>query len=774
LKKVFSTLAPALSTVSIVALTPIVALVAPSCLNGETFEIDQVLIQGNRRIDSEVIRQQISAEPGQVSREVISEDVKTLYRTGFFDQVSARLADSEERTDLKSLKYDLIEKPIVRKVFIKGNQAVKESELAPVFSFGPKRFFDRTRVTFLMRNARALYQQKGYYDAEFDFSVLPVGENQVDLTFEVTEGERYKIRRIRFRGLEELRESDLVSAMQTSRYKWWSSWLFGTGRLNREMLENDRQLIQQFFLDHGFLDATLSDPHIETKDGDIEIVFTVREGNQYRIGEIDASGDLIDDSVQSTLEGIRTKSGDVFSATAVREDSFIISDKFTDIGYAFANVVPQTRISPELELVNLEYQTNKGLPVSVNRIRIRGNTKTYDNVIRRELRLAEQELYSSSKVRRSEQLLQRLGYFEEVDISTEPTDSDSEIDLLVNVREASTGTFSVGAGYSSSDGALFNTRLSENNIFGTGRRVVLNADIGTEREQYIVSLLDPRFRDSYWSFGVEGFLTEREFTDFDRRLDGGSISFGYPLEEALGEWAQDISFSLEYQYFGINIRNVNEDNAAPLVVASRGKSTASGVTPRLVRNTINNPLNPTRGSRQELSFEATGLGGSEKYFLAEASNQLYQPLGDTFIGEFIFSWRTRIGYGETYDGDPFPLFRRYFPGGINSVRGFKARTLGPKDERGNEFGGSSQFINNLEIIFPLFDSVGLKGVIFYDIGEAFDDNQSIRLRDLRQAYGAGLRWNSPLGPIRIEFGFPIDREEGEDSSVTLFSLGAPF
>ena len=746
----------------------------PQFLAAQSIQIDQVLVEGNRRIDSEVIRQQLSVTPGTLTSSEISADVKELYRTGFFDQVNAVIKDSESLVGAKSLAFQLIEKPIVRKVFIKGNDAVKESELAPIFSFGTERFFDRTKITFLMRNARALYQQKGYYDAEFDFSVLPVGDNQVDLTLTVVEGQRYKIEEIEFRGLEAIDPDELVSVMQTSTYKWWNSWLFGTGRLNQELLANDRQLIQQYFMDHGFLDATLSEAQVNTDDGEIKIVFEVEEGNQYKIGEIRVTGDLIDDSPQKTLDGVKSSSGEIFSATTAREDAFTITDKFTDKGYAFANVVPQTRINPELELVNLEYQVAKGLPVSVNRIRIRGNTKTYDNVIRRELRLVEQELYSSSKIRRSEELLQRLGYFEEVDISTEPTGADDQVDLLVNVREASTGTFSVGAGFSSSDGALFNTRLTENNLFGSGKRVVANADIGTEREQYILNFLDPRFRDSFWSLGVEGFLTEREFTDFDRQLDGAGVSFGYPLEETFGEWAQDISFSLEYQYFGIDILNVDEENAAPLVLASRGRSTASGITPSLVRNTINNPLNPTRGSRQELSVELTGLGGSEEYYQVEAANQWYQPLGDTFIGELIFSWRTRVGYGETYDGEPFPLFRRYFPGGINSVRGFEARTLGPRDENGNEFGGSSQFVNNLEIIFPLLDSAGLKGVVFYDIGEAFDDNQSIRLRDLRQAYGAGVRWNSPLGPIRIEFGFPIDKEEGEDSAVTLFSLGAPF
>ncbi|MCB0355199.1 MAG: outer membrane protein assembly factor BamA, partial [Bdellovibrionales bacterium] len=438
------------------------------------------------------------------------------------------------------------------------------------------------------------------------------------------------------------------------------------------------------------------------------------------------------------------------------------------------NVVPDTRLHRTAATVDIEFSVDKGKLVDVNRIKIRGNTKTYDHVIRRELRINEQDQYSSSKVERSKRLLQRLGYFEEVDISSETVEGeDDKVDLLVNVREASTGTFSAGAGFSTSDGALFNVRLSENNVLGAGRRAVLNADLGTERENFSISLQDPRLDDSFWSGEADLLRTQREFNDFDRELQGGSLTIGYPLEEFFGEWSEDVSFSVKYEYLDINISNVDLDDAAPLVIASEGSSKASGFTPRLVRNTIDNPLNPSDGSRQVLSVELTGIGGNEEYYLIEGQNQLYYPLGKTSIGDFIFSWRTRVGYGKTFNGEDFPLFRRYFPGGINSVRGFDERSLGPVDEDGNEFGGSKQLVNNLELIFPLFQSAGIKGVIFYDVGEAFDDDENITVSDLRQAYGFGIRWASPLGPIRVELGFPIDREPGEDSSVTLFSFGAP-
>lgn len=735
------------------------------------YEIDDVAVEGNRRIDTAAIKALLKGAFGRVSNEIISEDTKTLYNTGFFDQITVSLIRDGSRS---ILKYSLVEKPVVRKVFIRGNKEIKEDDLAEPLKLGSSRFLDRAKIDSITRNLTIYYQSRGFYDVGFEHSVVPVGDNQVDLTFNVTEGVRYKIDSIEIRGLKKLDEDEIREAIQTKRYKWWSSWLFSTGRLNEEVLENDKAIMRQFFLDNGFIDANVGDPLVEKKDGRMTIVFDVTEGDEYRVGSVGVSGDLINNSREETLDGVRVESGDVFSAAKIRDDAFKISDKFTDIGFAFANVVPNTSVNRASKTVNLDYNVNKGGIVSINRINIRGNNKTYDNVIRRSVKISEQDNYSSSKIKRSQQLLERLGYFEEVNISTQPTEDPNKVDLLVNVREGSTGTFTVGAGFSSSDGALFSTRVSENNIFGTGRSVNLTGEFGTRRDNIVLGFNDPMLNDTNLSFGAQALRTNREFSDFDRQLTGGNTSLGYPLEEVFGETFQDTAIYLKYEYLAIDISDVDVEDAAPLVIQSQGTSTSSAITPSIVRNTINNPLNPVRGSRQSLSYEMAGLGGSEDYFLIEARNQWYTPLIESLeYGDLVFSLRTSFGYGESNDDDPFPLFRRYFPGGINSVRGFKSRTLGPKDENGNEFGGSKEFVNNAELIFPLINSAGLKGVVFYDIGNAFDDDESIDFGELRKAYGFGLRWFSPLGPIRIEFGFPVGREEGEKSMVTLFSFGAP-
>ncbi|MBN8550545.1 MAG: outer membrane protein assembly factor BamA, partial [Deltaproteobacteria bacterium] len=636
-------------------------LLLPARLFALTVDIVSTVIQDNKRVDSAAIRAQLTKTSGPISSETIDQDIKTLYKTGFFDQVTARITETDRGA---VLTYAVVEKPLVRKVFIRGNKKIKESELRDVLKFNGGRFLDRSRIQALMRNGVSYYQSQGYYDATFDYSVVPVGDNQVDVTFIINEGSKFKIKDIEFVGLKNVDPSDLREAMQTKEYKWWNSWLLGTGRLNPGMLDNDRNLIRQYFLDHGYIDATVSDPHIEQKDKGLYITFDVAEGNVYTIGTLTASGDLVDGSVEQTLEGIKSEKGEDFSASKLREDTFTISEKFTDKGYAFANVVPNTTLDHAASTVSVDFTVSKGNPVMVNQIHIKGNAKTYDNVIRRELTIGEQEMYSSAKIKRSQKLLERLGYFEEVNIATEPTDDKDKVDLGVNVREAATGTFSAGAGFSSSDGALFNARLTENNIFGTGRSLSFNADIGTERDNFVISYNDNRLNDSHVAWGVDLLRSDRDFDDFDRRLMGGATELGYPLEQVFGEWAQDIAGSVKYELLAIDISNINPNDAAQLVLNSQGKSTSSSITPKLTRNTINNPLNPSTGSKQVLSFEYSGLGGDQDFYVFEGRNQVYRPLFKTDAGEYVFSWRTTATYGKSNTEEPFPLFKRYFPGGI--------------------------------------------------------------------------------------------------------------
>jgi outer membrane protein insertion porin family len=742
----------------------------PCGSSAESYEVSGVQVAGNRRIDGNAITQLIKGAKGNVSSEEISKDVKTLYNTGFFDQVTVSYARAVQGGGM--LRFAVTEKPLVRKVFVKGNKEVKEDDLSNIIKFDSRRFLDRSKVDLMIRRAISYYQSQGFYDATFEYSVLPVGDNQVDLTFTVNEGTRYRVREVAIRGLKEMDDGDVADKLQVKEYKWWSSWLFGTGRVNAEMLEGDKQVIRQTLLDNGFIDSSVADGMVEKKEDGLHISFDVAEGDQYKIGRIKASGDLVEGNADKTVDGIKSEAGEIFSASKVREDIFTIADKFSDQGFAFANVVPNTDVRREAKEVDLDFAVAKGKLVRVNRINISGNQKTYDNVIRREMRVGEQELYSGTKIKRSQTILERLGYFEEVNITNEPTGDPDKVDLNVNVREGSTGSFSAGAGYSTADRALFNARISENNLFGTGRRGNINLDFGSFRQNQIISLDDPRLFDSYVSAGTDIFRTDRQFIDFDRQMFGVAQTFGYPGEQFLPSWGQDLNFSLKYDFSKVDITRIAEE-AAQFVKDSEGETTSSSISPIITRNTINNPMNPTRGSRQVVSVEFAGLGGDQEFYLFEARNTWYQPIIEGTWGELVISNRTWFDYGDSLNDEKFPLFRRFFPGGINSVRGYVQRGLGPQDENGRVFGGNKQFINNFEIIFPLLNSAGVRGILFYDFGNAFDDDDPVKLSEMRKSWGYGIRWMSPLGPIRIEFGYPLNRQPGERGMVPMFSFGAP-
>ncbi len=768
-------------TISLAALLTI--LTSAAFAQDQGYYVSAVEFVGNKRIDSEALKTQLKYKQGQVTSDEISSEVKSLYKTGFFDQVSASIVQSG---NAPVLRYSLTEKPLIRKVFIKGNSEVSEDSLREALTLGSQRFLDSAQIEEMTKKAASIYKRKGYHEVSIDHSVSTVSDGnssdrQVDLTFDVKEGPRYQINEVRFEGLNEVDEGELASLMQTKSYKWWSSWLFGTGRLDEDMLESDRAQIKQFLLDNGYVDSQVNQASIVKKDQDKEfdIVFRVTEGPLYKFGKVTVSGDKLGnpDESEELAEIVTAENGDDFSAKALRDDSFALGDYYGDYGYAFANVVPETSIKRASRQVDVNYTINKGRPVTINKVKISGNTKTYDNVIRREMRVDEGDLYSGKKLRRTQEVLQRRGYFDEVTVGTESVGND-KVDANVTVKEGQTGTFSAGAGYSTADALIFNARISEGNMFGTGRRVSLNADIGTERNSFSLSLEDPRVNDSYISGASSLFSTWRLFDDYDQQQNGANITFGYPLEEVFGEWSEDIGVALKYEYKQIEISDIDDDSAQ-LVLDSEGKTNASALTPRIYRNTIDNPLNPSKGSRQDLNVEIAGLGGDQDFYLYELKNSFYYPLIETEVGDITLSMRTTYAVGEAQgDSEYLPLYRRFYLGGINSVRGYDNRSITPKDERGNEYGGAKEFVHNNELIFPLVNSAGIKGLFFYDLGNVADDyikDESIDFGELKTSYGFGIRWNSPMGPLRLEFGFPLDTEDDEDDGMkTNFSFGAPF
>jgi outer membrane protein insertion porin family len=750
--------------------------------------IDRVVIEGNARVDEEAIRVHLRSTAGSpLDRATVARDIRAVYGMGFFEQVEA---DWQEEDGEHVLVFRVVERPLIRNVTISGAKEVQAEDIEAVLKVRRHTILDPSKVREGLAAARALYEEEGYLDAVIEQRTVDLGSNEVELLYEVEEKDLVRIHEIDFEGNRAFSARRLRKQMATKE-KWFLSRFTGSGILKQDVIKTDLERLLAFYYEHGYITVRVDEPVVSRDRAGLRLTIKVAEGEQYRVGAValaEEHAGIVD--LQGLLGELDLKPGDVFSATALRRDVETVTDAFADGGYAFASVEPVTGIRSAERLVDIEFAAVIGARVYVDRIEVTGNVKTRDKVVRRELKLQEQDLFSGTKLRESRVALQRLGFFRSVDIKTRRSAAPDRIDVLVEVAEGQTGAFSAGAGFSSADRLLFNVRISENNLFGRGQRIVLNGDFGSLRRNFILSFTEPYLLDTHLTLGLDAFSWRLVFDDFTRDGTGFGTQVLYPLSE-LGFrdlWKvslAEVRAGLGYRLEQAKITDVDDD-ATRSIRLEEGTSLISSVTPRLRRNTLNHGFDPTAGSRQDLSLEIAGLGGDTSFFKAEARSRWFYSFWESpLLGTFTYSVGGMIGWGfgdEGLGGDELPLFERYFPGGLSSVRGYKVRTLGPREKRRNTFGqvveeteigGSRQLVLNNEIIFPIIKALGLKGVVFFDAGNAFTADEGLPIDDLRYAAGGGVRWLSPMGPLRIELGFPLNPRKDDDKRVLLFSFGGP-
>jgi len=747
----------------------------------------RVTIEGNVRVEDDAIRVNLESRPGApVDPARVDRDVRAIYGMGFFDQVDVEVRDEPDGT---VLVFRVRERPLVRKVTIEGTDKLKREDVDGALRVRPHTIFDPTKAREGIVAARKLYAEKGYLDAKIDLATAPTGENEVDVTYTVDEGHPIRVEDIVIEGNHAFSDRKLKGLMQT-KTAWILTPITGAGNLNRDVLRTDAERITAYYYDQGYVTVRVDEPQVERLEDGLVVTIKIEEGEQFHVNTVALDGENLPADPTPLLAGLDTKAGEVFSAGDVRDDVQQLVTRLSDDGYAFAKVEPATEVNVEDKTVNVRFQVDRGKPVTVDFIEVAGNTKTRDKVIRREMRLQEQELFSGTKLRKSREALQRLGFFRDVNIGTRRTDRDDRLDLVVDVKEAQTGAVSAGAGFSSADSLLFNLQIQENNLFGRGQRLVLNVDVGSIRRNIVLSFTEPYFRGTPLTVGIDAFNWRLEFDGFDREGTGASINATYPVvalgyEKILGLSMEDVRIGLGYRLEEATIDQLDSD-ATATIRAEEGTSTISSITPRISRNTLNHAFDPTAGSVQDVSVEVAGLGG-DQFVKAELNNRLYYTfLHSKRFGDFTYSLGTTAGWGigeGGIEGDDLPLFERYFPGGINSIRGFEARSLGPREAKRNRFGqvefttpigGSVLLVVNNEIIFPIVKGLGLKGVVFVDAGNAYSGLDDLSYEATRFAAGGGLRWLSPLGPLRIELGFPFNEKPDDQTSLILFSFGGPF
>jgi len=768
---------------------------------------------GNRRVSRDDFLAYLRERVGQpFAPENLTRDVRELWESGFFDDIQVDL----DRTDSGvTLRFIVRERPNIREIAYQGNSEIEDEKLNEGVEAKVNTILSYPSLRRSVQKIRDMYAEKGYFLAEASFEVIPQKDNEVVVRFNIVEHEAVSVRHITLIGNQHISDAELREVMFTGQASILS---FGSGGpFRQDAFERDVLMINATYYDRGYLSVQVATPRVMlTPDRNgIEITLTINEGPQYKIRQLrvyerDASGREVEPlgGRRHLREMVRAKSGDVFNRAELAKDLQSVRTMYRDEGYANVEADPETQLDPDKQMVDIVVGIRRGPPVYFERIEVRGNTKTRDKVIRREMQIAEGELFSETKLETSKRLITALGYFERVDISTEEGSAADRINVNVEVGERATGTFQIGAGFSSIENFILTAQIQQANLFGNGQSLSLQAQISSLRQLVNLRLYEPYFLDSRFSAAIDLFDQLRVYPDFAQRSQGGAITAGYPLTQP--PYLQtSITYTAEVDRVSTNTTTTIFGTANAVSTFQRlplknlfTDGFTSSIRPAVTYDTRDNRLFPTSGVYLQGSGEfASPVLGSENQFLRwRATARFYYPLGEGIV----LKLNTETGIVTSPKEEGVPIFARFFLGGILDVRGFRLRTIGPRlplnttldpnsppIENGALIGGNLSYYQNLELEFPILEKVGIRGVVFTDLGNAWNLEKVYcnaapgakygvtdpcfhgvsSLVKVRTSWGFGIRWFSPLGPLRFEWGFPFQPLPFEESNVFEFTIG---
>jgi outer membrane protein insertion porin family len=793
-----------------------------------TGTVTRVTVQGNKRIEEATILERVTIRRGDALVESkVRRDLKAVYNLGYFDDV--RFESYPDGAGV-GLVIIVTEKPAIRDVRLQGNKKIDEDDLNEVIDIRAFTVLNDADVKANADRIRDKYIEKGYYLVDVNPVITTVGDDQVELVFDITENQKVVVQRIEFTGNDHLAAGKIKRYLQTHE-GGVLPWLTNRGTFKQDALDTDKYIVEQVYREEGYVDIKVSPPetYLSPDKKYIYVSFHVEEGEKYNVGKIDVSGDFVPEKgltegvvkeiiggrtvfdvqdeqwrtahdkkppfrlFRNPQAGVGIEPGEAFKLSKVQAVMTALTDLYSDQGYAFVNVVPIPHTDPERRVADIEFIIEKGESVHVGNINITGNDPTFDKVVRRELPVNEGDLYRGSLIRAGRARLERLGYFEKVDISTPRGAAPNELDLNVNVAEQPTGSFSLGLGFSSLEQFVFTANVSKNNFLGLGYVMSAAVNVSALRKQYNLSFFDPYFLDSRWTFDVSGYSITKQFQE-DEYQRGGSIGLGRYLDQR-----DDIQLRLQYTLEDVGLTSIDPYKAKLLggELFRNGLTSSMGLTLEVDKR--NNRIFATKGIYASASASLAGgfrlgddklvsmFGGKFNFAETKLNFRYFQPLikGSDAL---VFRVNSTMGWIFSTDGQIVPYIQRYRAGGINSVRGYDWYSLGPKIRvLGNEdpihadqeitVGGTQTWINNFELEAPIVKQAGILAVVFFDAGNSFGDpwgHGNINPLDLRMSYGAGIRWRSPIGPLRFEYGIPIQPLEGERKSVFDFSIGSFF
>jgi outer membrane protein insertion porin family len=688
-----------------------------------------------------------------------AEDIRAIFSLGFFDDVQVKVEDFEGGV---KLTYMVVERPFVRDIVFAGNKKEDAATLQDKIDLKLGSVYNPVEVNRGADKLKEFYEQEGYFEVGITPEVEKLADGDVTITYRIAEGRRISIDQIVIEGAQGLTPKQVKGAMDTQEREY----IVLRGTVQRQKLDEDVDRIIQLYNDFGYVQARVesSEIQVDREKARATVRVVVVEGPQFKVGGVDVTGNAVL-PIEEVRKRIELKTGDVFSRSKLRDSVKGITDLYSAVGRASADVAPNTLQDIPARLVNIVFEINEGPETYVERINIAGNTRSEEKILRREIPMAEGDLFTSQKLARAKQRLTNLNYFDKVEAKTAPGSAKDKIIVNIDVTEKPTGLFSIGGGYSSQDGVLGTLDLSQRNFLGKGWEVFLRLRGGENLQTGTIGFTEPWLFDRPLAAGFDLFNTRRILPDYTVESLGGDIRLGHPL----GEYSR---INAVYRVSQDRISDVNQ-LGSPQLISQEGTHLTSLVGVNLSRDTRDNVYDPTRGSTASIGLDFAGIGFGEKFVRSVAAATYFQPLPWL---EHVLSFRFTAGYSFGWDKDSVPLFERFYLGGSNSLRQFKSLQVSPRDNTGTRIGGNSELLGTIEYQIPLF--FGIKAALFYDVGQVWGPDiqggAKIDLSDLRHGVGAGFRWNSPFGPIRVDYGIKLDQRKGESFGEFNFSAGSSF
>lgn len=736
----------------------ILSLITASYLCAAT--LNSLKFDGMIHLSPESASELIDMKAGDVvDIEKIDKAIKILYKQNYFEDVWI------EEVGEGNLVVHVKEKPVVAKIDFLGIGDNDKDEVAKLASIKKGEVYDQEKAELSKLKIIKFFEDKGYFDSVVEIKTEPLNEKlSLSLDFVINRGENIIIKTVDLCGAKELKYKDVepnIANKSEEMLPWL--WGFNDGKLRLSDLENDSARIKDVYMQHGYLDVDVTQPFLKTylDSYTANLVYGIIEGEQYKVGtiNIEIADNMID--VKAVIDEMFLQSGKVFNVAKLRKDMTLIETKVADLGYAFVKISPDIKNDKEKHLANITYRVMPGEKVTINSVRIAGNSRTIDRVVRREIFLANGDQYTRTDVTDSKSALKRTGYFEDVEIKEERL-SKNTMDLVVNVKEASTGSIGGGIGYGSSDGLLLSASLSDGNIFGSGLRAGIDIERSDSELNGAISLANPRLFDSIYSLSGRIYASQSDYYYYDEEKQGFNIVLGRKLGR---NWGASIGYILEQSKLS-DVSSTIDTNTYTLE-----RTLKSSIVPALSFNNTDDFYLPRTGIAASTSVEFAGLGGEEKFINNVNKFAIYYGLQDLIDYDLILRYKAQFKYLAMNDADAkYSYGEKYYMGGIRTIRGYESNSISPKDTSGNLIGGNMMFANSVEASFPLIERLKMRGAIFFDYGFIGEDNLDIK----RAGTGVALEWISPLGPIGLVFSQPVLDEAGDRTASFEFTIGQKF